>query len=492
MSQQHLPLDVLVVGAGIIGSTTANLLAELQPDWKIGVVEALESAGLESSNGWHNAGTGHAGLCEFNYTPAAADGSVDPAAAVQVHEQFLVSTQYWAYLCASGRLGAARDFIRSVPHGSFAHSAPWVKMLRTRYASLGEHPLFADMQYSENPAILRQWYPLMFQERPPGAPVAATYSPSGTDVDFGTLSVRLLEDARRRGVSVRTGTRVHSLKRQANGLWAAYLETPTGATERLEARFVCVAAGGGTLPLLQGAGMDEVRTSGGFPISGLFLRTGNPRLVAAHRAKVYSHPAPGAPPLSMPHLDLRVMDGTEYLMFGPFGAFSPRFLTRGRLTDLPASVNRHNIRTLLGAARNGTDLLRFFLGELLRTPGSRFTELRTFVPAARTEDWELIRAGQRVQLVTEVQGQGKIAGFGTQVVIDRQGTLAGVLGASPGASASVSVVLDLLARAFPARVDTWLEQLRRAMPQLRKPLDTDRQALDHVRKQVAASLRLNW
>ena len=481
-------LDVLVIGAGIIGATTAALLAELQPQWSVEVVEALDAAGLESSQGWNNAGTGHAGLCEFNYTPAASDGTVDPFAAVKIHEQFLVSAQYWARLAATGRLGDPADFIRSVAHCSYAHAPQWVEYLKERFAKLSAQPLFAGMEYSDDPETLKRWMPAMFEHREDFTGVAATRSTLGTDVDYGTLSQRLLADAQSHGVAVQLGTRVLKLQRTASGHWQVQLDNG----QVLEAGFVFTAAGGGTLPLLQQAGMAETRSVGGFPISGQFLRTSNPELVARHRAKAYSHPAPGAPPLSVPHLDLRVMDGTEYLMFGPFGAFSPRFLKTGKLWDLPASVTRHNLRTLLGAAKNGTEMLRFFISELLRSNSSRFKDLEVFLPEVNPDDWELITAGQRVQVAKRIDGQGRIAGFGTEVVLNSEKTLAAVLGASPGASASVSVVLDLLAKSFPQHYPAWLEQLRGQLPHLGQALNEDPAALAAVRGEAGRALKLHW
>ncbi len=481
-------VDVLVIGAGIIGSTTASLLAELEPDWDIQVVDALDEAGLESSYGWNNAGTGHAGLCEFNYTPAAADGTVDPASALKIHEQFLVSAQYWARMAASGRVGNPGDFIRSVPHCSYAHTEEWVEFLKARHTALSAHALFADMEFSADPATLKSWLPAMFQGRADFTGLAATRSALGTDVDYGILSQRLLADAQNHGASVRLGVKVKQLKRLPSGHWRVLLSTGQVIT----AGFVFAAAGGGTLPLLQQAGIGETSEMGGFPISGQFLRTANPELVARHRAKAYSHPAPGAPPLSVPHLDLRVMDGKEYLMFGPFGAFSPRFMKSGKLWDLPGSVTSKNLTTLLGAAKNGTEMLRFFIGELLRTSASRIRDLKVFLPEVNPDDWELITAGQRVQVAKQVEGRGLIAGFGTEVVLNSEKTLAAVLGASPGASASVSVVLDLLAESFPRRIDSWLQELREQMPHFSDTLNESPEDLASVRREAGAALKLHW
>lgn len=483
--------DVLIIGAGIMGSTAAGLLATLEPGWRIGVLEALEVAGAESSNGWNNAGTGHAGLCEFNYTPAAPDGSIDPADALAIHEQFLVSVQYWAHLSARGRLGEPTEFIRSVPHCSFARGR-WTAILRTRHTELSAHPLFDSMEYTHDPETLRHWLPLMFHGREATEEVAATRSPLGTDVDYGSLTSKLMADAAASGAELQLETRVRSLCQDPHtNLW--HIRARHAAAERrLTARHVFVAAGGGTLPLLQSARLPETATVGGFPISGLFLRTDNPELIAGHRAKVYGHPADGEPAISVPHLDLRVLDGKEYLMFGPFGAFSPRFLKRGRRLDLARSVTRGNLGTLLSAARTNLDLVRHLVTQILTTPAQRLKALRVFVPHARAEDWELVTAGHRVQVIKRVDGAGTIAGFGTEVLLTADRSLAGLLGASPGASASVGLVLELLARSFPERYPGWLSTLRRDMPHLGTKLNDDPAALAGVREQVGEHLLLDW
>lgn len=454
-------------------------------------LEALETVGAESSHGWNNAGTGHAGLCELNYTPASPDGSIDPTDALAIHEQFLISTQYWAHLAAHNRVENPSEFIRSVPHCSFARGH-WTTLLRTRHAELSAHPLFASMEYTHEPQTLRQWLPLMFDGRDPGEDVAATRSLLGTDVDYGTLSSKIIADAIASGVELHLETRVRTLSQDpATDQWHIRA-SHAGAARTLHARYVFVAAGGGTLPLLQSAHLPDTASVGGFPISGLFLRTENPELIARHRAKVYGHPADGEPSISVPHLDLRVLDGKEYLMFGPFGALSPRFLKRGTLLDLAKSVTFGNLRTLLSAARGNLDLVQYLVSQILTTPAQRLKALREFVPSARAEDWQLVKAGQRVQVIKQVDGAGAIAGYGTEVVLTEDRSLSALLGASPGASASVGLVLDLLERSFPEHYAGWLSVLHQDIPHLGVELNTDAAALANVRKYVSEHLRLDW
>lgn len=483
--------DAVIVGAGIMGTTMAGLLARLEPGWRIAVVERLPAAGLESSHAWHNAGTGHAGLCEFNYTPRAADGSVDISNALAINEQFQVSCQYWAHLVEAGRIGGAGSFIRPVPHFSFAHGTAGVDYLRARHRALSGQQPFAGMEYSEDPQVLAQWLPLMFGNRPPGEPTAATRVRAGTDVDYGELSRQLLADAARHGVEAATGRQVTDLRREGGGWIVTVRAGDTGPRRRLRARYVFLAAGGGTLPLLQQAGVPETSAFGGFPISGRFYRTAKPELVARHRAKVYGHAAAGAPPISVPHLDTRIVGGKEYLMFGPYGAFSPRFLKHGRLGDLARSIRPANLPTLVSAAFTNAGLVAYLVRQVLLSPDRMFEQLRRFVPDADPADWELISAGQRVQVVKSVAGKGTIAGFGTEVVTSAGGSLAALLGASPGASASVPIVLEVLGRSFPARLAGWEPRLRELIPSYGTRLAEEPGLARQVREHAARVLELD-
>jgi malate dehydrogenase (quinone) len=456
--------DVVLVGAGVMSATLGVLLGQLQPDWRITVVERLGEAGLESSGAWNNAGTGHAGLCEFNYTPRRPDGSVDVSSAERIGEQFLTSLCFWARLVEQGLVGAPEDFIRSVPHMGIGRGADGVAHLRARFEGLRHHPLFADLEYSDDRSVLARWLPLVFDGRDESEPIAVTRSAAGTDVDFGVLTRALLGAMEQQGADVHLRHEVRSLRRR-DGLWHVDArDRDTGRRRPLRARFVFVGAGGGTLPLLQSARVPEIRSSAVFPISGRFLRTSRPELVGAHRAKLYGHAAPGAPPISVPHLDRRVVAGEEHLLFGPFAAFSPRFLTQGRLTDLARSVRPGNLPTLLATARDNRSLMAYLVRQVTQSDAARIAELRRFVPNARAEDWELVSAGQRVQLLKTADGRGTMVGFGTEVLVSSGGSLAALLGASPGASTAAAVMLDVLATCFPDRSADWAPRLAELAP----------------------------
>jgi malate dehydrogenase (quinone) len=464
VSAENVHYDVVLVGGGIMSATLGMLLRRLQPDWSILVLERLDGFGLESSSAWNNAGTGHAGLCEFNYTPRAHDGTVDVAGAIAINEQFALSLQFWTHLAEGGALGDPADFIHPVPHYSFARGNEGVEHLRSRYEALHGHPLFDGMELTQDRSVMAEWLPLMFGDRTDDEPMAVCRTRGGTDVDYGTLTRRLFAAMAGGNIEMKLAHEVRALECTGQSWQLRVRNVHEGRECTVDARFVFLGAGGGTLPLLQSADEEATQDYAGFPISGQFLRTANRDLVDRHRAKVYSHAEPGSPPMSVPHLDTRVVDGRTYLMFGPFAAFSPRFLKQGKVSDLARTVNRHNVRTLSDAARSNFDLLRYLVGQIAQTRRGRLRALRRFVPEARSADWELITAGQRVQVVKQVGGRGTIANHGTETVISSRGGLAALLGASPGASASVSIALDVLERSFPEHLPAWQSSLRTMLP----------------------------
>lgn len=473
--------DVVLIGGGVMSATLGVLLGEVRPDWRIAVVERLDEAGLESSNAWNNAGTGHAGLCEFNYTPRGPDGTVDVSGAVRIGEQFAASLLFWARLVERGVLGPPEAFIHSVPHLGFGCGTDGVAYLRARWEALREHPLFAGLEFTDAPDVLASWLPLMSEGRTGDDPVAATRAAQGTDIDFGVLTRQLLSALRARGGVVRTGRQVTSLRRRGQEWQVEVQDRGTGQRRQLRTPYVFVGAGGGTLPLLQSAEVPEIRRCGAFPISGQFLRTDRPELVAAHRGKVYGHAQPGAPTISVPHLDLRVVDGRESLLLGPFAAFSPRFLTHGRLTDLVRSVCIGNLPTLLSSVRDNRSLVTYLLRQVAQPARARMAALRQFVPEARAADWTLITAGQRVQVLKETEGRGTMVGFGTEIVTSAGGSLAALLGASPGASTAACTMRDVLETSFPQWMPEWAPRLDRLVPSTRE-LGPDLAAVARARR----------
>ena len=195
---------------------------------------------------------------------------------------------------------------------------------------------------------IRAWAPLLIEGREPGQRLAASRNTGGTDVDFGSLTRQLITAMAGAGAEVRFGHKVTGLTRGADGRWEVKVKNKAAGSELVDrARFVFVGAGGGALPLLQKSGIPEAKGFGGFPVSGQFLRCTDESVVNQHMAKVYGQAAVGAPPMSVPHLDTRFVNGKRSLLFGPYAGFSTNFLKTGSYLDLPLSVRPHNLSTML-------------------------------------------------------------------------------------------------------------------------------------------------
>jgi malate dehydrogenase (quinone) len=485
-------VDVVLIGGGIMSATLGSLLSQLQPDWSIRVYERLGEVAQESSNAWNNAGTGHAALCELNYMPENPDGTVSAAKAVSINEQFQVSRQYWAHLVSIGALPEPHNFINSTPHMTFVKGEANIEYLRKRVAALKDEPLFADLEYTEDLERIAEWTPLLAKKRNPKQKVAATRIAAGTDVDFGALTKYLLRDMEQRGASIRTNHQVTRLKRRKDGTWRLHVRHLVGNTpETVNARFVFVGAGGGALALLQHSGIPEIRGFGGFPISGQFFRTTNPKIVALHQAKVYGKAAVGAPPMSVPHLDTRVVNGETALLFGPYAGFTPKFLKTSTWFDLPFSVRTHNLGPMLQVAFKNFDLVKYLVSELLASRAKKLAALREFMPTAKDRDWELITAGQRVQVMKRDPEKGGVLQFGTEIITGADGTIAGLLGASPGASTAAPIMLDVLARCFPERIAGWEPRLREMIPSYGRRLSVEPAAAEAALAETAKVLELS-
>lgn len=465
MSNRDTSTDVILIGAGIMSATLGALLKELAPDWSITVLERRGTPGEESSNEWNNAGTGHASLCELNYTVQKPDGSVDISKAIKVNEEFQVSKQFWSYLVESGLIPNPRDFIAPIPHMSFVQGEDDVTFLRKRFETMTAHPLFDGMEFSEDPAKLAEWIPLMMDDRNAKQPMAATRIDTGTDVNFGALTRLLFNHLNSRNVGIQYHQHVLDVKRTRDGLWGLKVRNEkTGSVERHTAKFVFIGGGGGSLHLLQKSGIPEGRRIGGFPVSGLFMVCKNPDIVAKHHAKVYGKAPVGAPPMSVPHLDTRYIDGKESLLFGPFAGFTPKFLKHGSMLDLLTSVKHHNLFTMLAAGAKNVPLTTYLIKQLMLSKEKRMEALREFIPNAKSEDWDLVVAGQRVQVIKDTpSGRGTLQ-FGTEVISAADGSVAALLGASPGASTAVSVMLEVIQRCFPKHLPEWEPKIKQMIP----------------------------
>ncbi|WP_309132154.1 malate dehydrogenase (quinone) [Brevibacterium sp.] len=483
-------VDVVLIGSGIMSSTLGAMLTELQPDWEIRVYEKLDYVAKESSDPWNNAGTGHAALCELNYTPEDENGHIDLAKASEINEQFHHSRQYWSHLVDNGVLADPRNFIHPVPHISYGRGEKGRAYIKNRREQMVRNPLFSDMEFTDDPATQAEWLPLMFDGRGPGQVNGISRMQIGTDVDFGSLSRQLLSHVADKGASVRTGHQVTDLERSSDGWLVTVKDLLSRETHKVNAKFVFVGAGGGALPLLQKSGIPEGRGYGGFPVSGMFLRTSKQELVDRHHAKVYGQASFGAPAMSVPHLDTRVVDGKNYLLFGPYAGFSPKFLKGGRFTDLPFSVRGNNLPTMLNVAKDNVDLVTYLLGEVVASKSARYAAMNEFIPEVNPADWELIHAGQRVQVMKRDPKKGGVLGFGTELVSSADGSIAALLGASPGASTAVSIMLNLLKTCFPRQYETWTPTLKDMIPSHGYSLAEDEALLKELSEYTARTLQL--
>lgn len=493
MSNRENQTDVILIGAGIMSATLGSLLKELMPSWEIKVFEKLAKPGEESSNEWNNAGTGHAALCELNYTTEKPDGSIDVSKAIKINEQFQISKQFWSYLVDSKLISNPQDFIMPLPHMSMVQGEKNVAFLKKRFEALSKNPLFRGMEYSDDPEQLKQWIPLIMEGRTTNEPIAATKIDTGTDVNFGSLTRMLFKHLQNKNVEMNYNHSVADIKRTNGGLWELKVRNLTnGTVERHTAKFVFIGGGGGSLHLLQKSGIPEGKHIGGFPVSGLFMVCKNPEVVAKHHAKVYGKAKVGAPPMSVPHLDTRYIDNQKSLLFGPFAGFSPKFLKTGSMFDLLTSVKPHNVVTMLAAGVKEMALTKYLIQQVMLSNEKRMEELREFIPNAKSEDWDIVIAGQRVQVIkdTEAGGKGTLQ-FGTEVVSAADGSIAALLGASPGASTAVHVMLEVINKCFPQHIKAWEPKLKQMIPSYGVSLLDNPELLRKVDETTSQSLGLS-
>ncbi|AXW64049.1 malate dehydrogenase (quinone) (plasmid) [Ralstonia solanacearum] len=462
-------VDVLLVGGGIMSSTLGVWLHELEPDWSMMMVERLDGVAQESSNGWNNAGTGHSALAELNYTPEKSNGKIDISKAVEINEGFQVSRQFWSYQVKNGVLKNPHSFINSTPHMSFVWGDDNVRYLKKRYEALQASPLFRGMQYSDDYDQISKWVPLMMEGRDRSQKVAATWMPVGTDVNFGEITRQFVGYLQSQpNFTLSLSSEVRDIKRNADGTWrVSYVNLKTGGPQQdVDAKFLFIGAGGGALRLLQASGIPEARDFAAFPVGGSFLVTENPEIVNRHLAKAYGKASVGSPPMSVPHLDTRVLDGKRIILFGPFATFSTKFLKNGSYLDLFSSTTTHNVMPMLHVGADEFPLVQYLAGQLMLSDDDRFNALKEYFPLAKKEDWRLWQAGQRVQIIQRDEAKGGILKLGTQIVKSKDNTIAGLLGASPGASTAAPIMLGVLETVFKDKLATpaWQQKVHQMIP----------------------------
>ncbi|MDC0610760.1 malate dehydrogenase (quinone) [Vibrio sp.] len=487
-------VDVVLIGGGVMSATLGTLLQQLEPSWKMALFERLDNVANESSNGWNNAGTGHSALAESNYTPQTSDGEVKTEKAIGIYEQFQLSRQFWAYLVQTGQIKDPSSFITSVPHMSFVTGEKNVEFMRKRYQALRRSPLFDGMSYSEDHDQIRSWIPLCMENRQTDQPVAATFSRIGTDVNFGALTKNMLGILQENeNFSCNLRHDVKSLKRNTDGHWQVkVVNNATGNTRTVNAKYVFIGAGGASLTLLQKSGIPEAKGYAGFPVGGQFLVTENPEIVERHTAKVYGKAAVGAPPMSVPHMDTRIIDGKKVLLFGPFASFSTKFLKEGSLFDLFGSVNASNLLPMTQVGLKNFDLVKYLVGQLRQSDDDRLDALKEFFPEASKEDWSLWQAGQRVQIIKKKPGKPAELHLGSELVHAADGSLTALLGASPGASVSAAIMLELLENCFSQEMATvkWKDKISSMIPSYGTELNSHPEMNEKVLLQTSKALGL--
>lgn len=487
--------DVILIGAGIMSATLGLILKELQPDIKIDIYERLDIAAAESSDAWNNAGTGHSAFCELNYTPESTDGTIDSKKAISIAESFEVSRQFWSYLVQEKKITSPENFIKSIPHVSFVWGEKNVAYLKKRFEALQRNPLFKQMIFSTDFSELKKWMPLVMDGRDETEKVAATSMGIGTDVNFGELTRSMFNYLTKlEGVTMHFHHEVQKLKQREDKSWRIKItDLATGQKKKAYTKFVFIGAGGGSLPLLEKADVPEGKGFGGFPVSGQWLKCTNPEVIAKHQAKVYGKASVGAPPMSVPHIDSRMIDGEKALLFGPFAGFSTRFLKNGSYSDLPLSIKTDNIIPMIAAGIKNIPLTKYLIDQVRQSPKDRINALREYVPTAKSKDWKIERAGQRVQVIKKDEKEGGILEFGTEVITTADGSLAVLLGASPGASTAVSIMADMIGKCFKKEITTpeWQEKLKTMIPSFGQTLNDKPSLLEEIRKNTAEVLKLN-
>ncbi|AMH15192.1 MULTISPECIES: malate dehydrogenase (quinone) [Citrobacter] len=489
--------DVLLIGGGIMSATLGTYLQELEPQWSMTMVERLDGVAQESSNGWNNAGTGHSALMELNYTPKKADGSISIEKAVEINEAFQISRQFWAYQVNNGVMHEPRSFITTVPHMSFVWGDENVNFLRARYTALQQSTLFRGMRYSEDHAQIKEWAPLVMEGRDPKQKVAATRTEIGTDVNYGEITRQLIASLQKKpNFALQLSTEVRGFKRNADNSWTVTVADLKNneAEHAIKAKFVFIGAGGAALKLLQETDIPEAKGYAGFPVGGQFLVAENPDVVNRHLAKVYGQASVGAPPMSVPHIDTRILDGKRVVLFGPFATFSTKFLKNGSLWDLLSSTTTSNFMPMVNVGLDNFDLVKYLVSQVMLSDDERFAALQEYYPQAKKEDWRLWQAGQRVQIIKSDAEKGGVLRLGTEVVSDKEGTIAALLGASPGASTAAPIMLHLMEKVFKDKVASpeWQAKLKTIIPSYGTKLNGNVEATEQELQYTSEVLGLKY
>ncbi|CAG9431620.1 malate dehydrogenase (quinone) [Providencia alcalifaciens] len=488
-------VDIALVGAGIMSATLGTFLKELEPNLTIAVFERLNDCAQESSHPWNNAGTGHAANCEMNYTPPNPDGTVDISKALEVNTEFDLSRQLWSYLVTKGKIKNPRDFIHPCPHMSFVSGADNIKFLQQRFRQMSAHHCYHNMEYSDDLKQIDEWAPLVVEGRSSDEKIAVTRVITGADVDYGALTHLLMAQlSEQNGFSLHYKHEVIDVTQTPDGRWNVEVKNLLTHEKTItSAKFVFVGAGGRAIELLQKSGIPEGKGYGGFPVSGIWLRCDDEKVAARHHAKVYGKADKGSPPMSVPHLDTRIIGGKRSLLFGPYAGFSSKFLKHGSYLDLFDSIRLNNIEPMLAIAKDDWSLAEYLVGQVLQTSAHQFSMLQKFYPDAQREDWKEVVAGQRVQIIKPDPVKKGVLEFGTELITSADKSFTVLMGASPGASTAAFIALNVLKTCFADQLsaDGWEARLKTIIPTYGIDLKQDAKACLDIRTVTAKVLQLD-
>ncbi len=177
----------------------------------------------------------------------------------------------------------------------------------------------------------------------------------------------------------------------------------------------------------------------------------------------------------MPHLDTPVLGGKRVILFGPFATFSTKFLKEGSYLDLLTSTTTSNVWPMMKVGLDEFPLVEYLAGQLMLSDDDRLAALREYFPKARKGEWRLWQAGQRVQIIKRDADKGGVLKLGTEIVNAKDGSIAALLGASPGASTAAPIMLQVLEKVFAKNVATpeWQAKIRRIVPSYGERLNDD-------------------
>lgn len=481
--------EITIIGGGVMSLTLAVIISEIFPNQKIFLIEKLKKCGLESSKGLNNAGTGHAGYCELNYTPINSRGNIKINNAIEINEMFEQSLQFWSYLSIKYKIFNVNSFLNKTPHISFVWGKDNVNFLQKRFLKMTKRPLFEDMIFSKDPQEIKRWAPLLIEGRENLTDIAATKVNHGTDIDFGELCIQLLKVLKKnKNFTLLLNCEVNEIIKDAKNFYKISYKKFDKKNQTIKSKKVFIGAGGMAIDLLQKTKIQNIKGYAGYPLDGEWLICKNKYIVDKYRAKVYSNAFPGAPTMSIPHLDHRVIGNHKILLFGPFASFTTKFLNNSSKFDFFRSIKLNNLRTLFIIFLKNIPLLIYLVKQSLLTHKGKMNYLKYFYPDANSKDWVNLKAGKRVQIIKKSKENKVSIEFGTEIIYSSKKNLAGLIGASPGASVSCSVMLNVISNFY--KKESLQKKIKKIVPSYGLSLNSNPKIMREIRKKVYKNLKL--